>query len=143
MATLSRNVARSVGAVLFLGLAMVHFLALPHAFHLDAYIGVIQIIATGMALAGTVGLLADDRDRIWWYSLAEGALNALGYLVTRFTGLPPGGHDIAGGWLREPALALAFLGVLLAALAIWVLVNRHRGALPVTAAKERDAEDAG
>jgi hypothetical protein len=141
VATLEPNVARPVGAVFFLGIAMVHFLTLPDGFRIEPYIGVSLIIALMMALFGAGAMLMDDRDRVWWYALAEGLLNGVGYVLTRFHGLPLASAGAIGGWFRQTGMALAFCGFMLAALAGGVLAaRRHRrrtSYLPVTSAFQR------
>jgi len=52
VATPEPNLARPVGAMFFLGIAMVHFLTLPDGFRIEPYIGVSLIIALMMALFG-------------------------------------------------------------------------------------------
>lgn len=141
MPPLRQDVARPLGAVLFLGIAVLHFQAVAPGFAVQPYLGVSLILGTATALGGVAGTLADDRDRIWWYALAEGLLTAAGYAVNRLSGLPLAGRD-PGRWYGSPgARTLAFLGVLLAVLAAWTLLarfRRRRTRMPVTSAYDRD-----
>ncbi|MBO2452028.1 hypothetical protein J4573_33420 [Actinomadura barringtoniae] len=126
----------------FLGIAMVHFLTLPDGFHIEPYIGVSLIIALMMALFGAGALLVEDRDRVWWYALAEGLLNGFGYVLSRVQGLPlTSGQGVSGGWFRATGMALAFFGFLLAALAGWILISRRlrrrNRYFPITSAFQR------
>lgn len=143
MARPPRNVVRSVGVGLFLALALLYLLAIPLQFEREAYLGVLQILGMGLTLGGAIGLMVEDRDRIWWYALVEGVLNAAGYLVTRFTGLPLGGRELAGDFLGHRPLTLVFVAVLLSGLAGWTLLDRHSPAThrTVTSARERATGD--
>lgn len=139
MVTLSPAVARAVGAVVLVGIALIHFLALPHGFHIEAYLGVSLIMGVGMAFGGAVALLVDDRDRVWWYALVQGILNVLGYLLTRVSGVPLSDSDVSGNWFRTSGMALCFTGFVIAGLAAWVLIERRRTTprSPVVSAKDR------
>ncbi|MGI5165069.1 hypothetical protein ACQEU3_12000 [Spirillospora sp. CA-253888] len=122
MATLDEGVARPVAAVLFLAVAVAHVLTLPEGFAAESYIGVSLIVAILMAVGGAAGAIAETRDRIWWYALAEGLLNAAGSLYANSWRLP---LRRAGDWLNADGLALLFLSGTLTALAAWVLVHRR------------------
>jgi hypothetical protein len=132
------QVARPVGAVLFLGLALIHFLSLPHGFHIEAYVGVSLLLASVMAVAGAVALLVEDRNRVWWYALAEGLLTLLGWFLSRWFGLPAAGNAVSGDWFEETGLGLAFCGSALTGLAVWILyVRRTHAHETVLSARQR------
>ncbi|MDL4776099.1 MULTISPECIES: hypothetical protein [Thermomonosporaceae] len=130
-----------MAAVLLLALAALHFQAVPGGFGTESYLGVFLILAVITALAGVAAFLLDDRDRVWWYALAQGAANPLGYLCNRLTGLPLAG-DVPERWYGARAgWSLVFLGVLLFVLALGVLIARHRRRRlpqPVLSADDRD-----
>jgi hypothetical protein len=138
------SVTRPVAVQLLIGIAFIDFLSLPHGFRLVPYLGVQLLMGMGMALAGAFALLADTRAFAWWYALAQGALNLIGFFVSRIMGLPLTRHSVAGNWLETPALALAFCGAALALLSGWVLYARHFAAHhrtdPVTAAHHRASD---
>ncbi|GAB3652334.1 hypothetical protein GCM10027589_09740 [Actinocorallia lasiicapitis] len=120
------DVARAVGAVLFLGIAALHFLALPQGFLIEAWVGVSLVLAFLMALFGTVGLLVENTARVWWYALVEGVLNMGGWFLTRVNDLPvTPTYDTRGGWMRSHGLLLFFCGTCLATLSVWMLRLRH------------------
>ncbi|WP_103944100.1 hypothetical protein [Thermomonospora echinospora] len=126
-------------AVLLLGLALTHLELLSEGFRHAHYLGVQMITGALLESAAAVAVIADDRTWIWGFALAEGALNALGYLLSRAFGLPLTAAGVAGDWLHTGALALGFLGLTVTGLASWVLLGRHlhtrRG--PVTSARDR------
>ncbi|MBW8484682.1 hypothetical protein [Actinomadura parmotrematis] len=139
MVTLDATVARAVGAVLLLSLSAVYFVSLPLAFAQDGYFGVIVLLAAVVPFAGAAALCAEGRDRVWWYVLADGLLNAGGVVATRTAGLPFVPHRVTG-WERHDTLTLLFLGLSSGGLAAWVLVARWLARTrlrPVLSAGER------
>ncbi|MFI6519944.1 hypothetical protein ACIBF1_30625 [Spirillospora sp. NPDC050679] len=137
MATLDEGVARPVAAVLLLAVAVAHVLTLPEGFAAESYIGVSLLVAILMAVGGAAGMLAETRDRVWWYALAEGLLNAAGTLYANSRRLP---LQQAADWFNPDGLALLFLSGTLTALAAWVLAHRRaarRSPLPGVSAAER------
>ncbi|WP_067491528.1 hypothetical protein [Actinomadura hibisca] len=128
------GVARPVAAVLFLAVAVAHVLTLPDGFGTESYIGVGLLVAILMAVGGAAGMLAETRDRVWWYTVAEGVLNVAGTLYANSRRLP---LQEDSDWLNADGLALLFLSAMLTALAAWVLVQRRaerRSFAPPTAA---------
>src|SRR5258708_21387314 len=89
------SVTRPVAVQLLIGIAFIDFLSLPHGFRLAPYLGVQLLMSMGMALAGAVALLADTGAFAWWYALAQGPLNLIGFFVSRVIGLPLTRHPLA------------------------------------------------
>ncbi len=133
------QVARAVGASLFGGVLMTDVLGLPRGFDLESYLGVLMILGGLLAWFGSVWLLVDDRDRVWWYGLAEGTLITLGWVMTRVFGLPVTRGTTAGEWGERTALLMLFFAVNLVILSGWVLRARRRGRhVPVVSARDRE-----
>ncbi|MCW2919890.1 MAG: hypothetical protein JWN52_7958 [Actinomycetia bacterium] len=137
----SSNLARWPAIIGMLGVAIANLALLPLGFHIAAYLGVMAILAAGMALASAAALFTDDTNLVWALALAEGVLNAAGYLVTRLTGLPFAEPYSLRQWSQPATLAIALLGTAVAGLASWTLHTR-RGrpcvSTPVTSALERE-----
>lgn len=133
------EVARPVAVVLMLGIGMIHCQHLLEAFRQASYIGVQTVLALLLVVAGAFWMIAEERSRVWWFALVQGVLNAAGYVVSRAFGLPLTSWPTEGDWLHATSLALGFLGLVLTALAGWVLLSRRalarRG--PVLSARER------
>lgn len=140
MHTISLATVRSLGAVLFFVVSLLQFSVLPEAFQIEAYIGICLITGVIISLAGAAALLLDDRDRIWWYALAVGATNSAGFIGSRIAGLPLAETWTVGDWTHGSGLALCYTGAVLATLALWTLIRRHRSRrsnLPVLSAADR------
>jgi hypothetical protein len=132
------DVARAAGAVLLLGIAGIHFVTLPHGFQIEAYVGVSLVLGFLMAMAGVVGLLAENKNRIWWYALIEGVLNVGGWFATRVNDLPVTRSGTSGDWFKSSGLLLFFAGSTLSLLASWVLrVRTLDRRETVTSARQR------
>ncbi|MFC5180180.1 hypothetical protein [Actinomadura harenae] len=139
MPPLDPAVARPVGAVLFVSLGTVQFLLVPDGFAHAPYVGVCLILAVLMSFGGCAGFLADTRNRVWWFALAEGVANVLGVTYVIAWGIPLVDAE-ADAWERLTHPPLLLLSTVLTALSAWALwSDRHRriGARPVTSARER------
>jgi hypothetical protein len=129
-----------------LGVAIANLAVLPLGFHIAAYLGVIAILAAGMALASAGALFTDDTNLAWALALAEGVLYSAGYLVTRLMGLPFAEPYSLRQWSQPATLAIALLGTSVAGLASWTLHTRRgrpRVSTPVTSAQERERRGVG
>jgi hypothetical protein len=124
-----------------LALTLVHLAMLPVTFKIEAYLGVITILAAGMALASTIVLFMSDTAAVWVFALSQGLLNVAGYLFTRLVGMPLAEQYSLHRWSHPPALTVALLGTAVAGLACWTL-HRRRGLpsvpTPVTSARQRE-----
>jgi hypothetical protein len=114
---------------------------LPSSFNIEAYLGVIRIIATGLALTGTITLARSNATAAWALALVVGLMNPAGYVLTRLLGLPLAQSYVLHRWSEPQALAAALLGAAVAGLAAWTL-HARRGlppaSKPVTSARERE-----
>jgi hypothetical protein len=124
-----------------LALALAHLAMLPPSFHIEAYLGVVRILAVGMALTSSIVLILSDTASVWALALFVGLLNPAGYLATRLVGLPLAQSSSLHRWSQPQAVTVALLGTVVAGLAGWTLCTR-RGlppvAKPVTSARERE-----
>lgn len=139
MPPLDPAVARPVGAVLFVLLGSVQFLLVPDGFAHAPYVGVCLILALLMSFGGAAGFLADTRNRVWWYGVAESIANVLGVTYAITWGLPLVNPD-SGTWERWTDPLLLLFSSLLAVLSVWALWSeRHRrlAGPPVISAHDR------
>lgn len=133
------SVVRLVVAELLLGLALIELLIAVEVVRAVPLVVVVPALAAGTAIAGAVGLLADDEDGRWRFALVQGAVGVAGYMLIGLTGLTAprldagpisaliSAHGSARAWWVAPdALSLGFVGVVVVVLAGWVLLARHR-----------------
>jgi hypothetical protein len=135
------NLTRWTAMIGMFVMALAHLTTVPHSFHVEAYLGVVMILAVGMSLANVIALLMSDTRAVWMFTLYEGVANAIGYVVTRLTGLPFAQSYTHLLWSQTPAVVIALTGVVAAGCAIRTL-HRRRGqpsvSTPVTSAQQRD-----
>jgi hypothetical protein len=137
----SSNLARWAATIGTLGLAIVQLTTVPQNFHIEAYLGVVTVLAAGMALTTAGTLFMSGRRPVWVFALFVGVLNATGYLFTRLVGLPLAESYLLHQWSQPQALIGALLATVVAGVAGWTLYKR-RGLphvpTPVTSAQERE-----
>jgi hypothetical protein len=142
------HVARAVGVVGLLGMALVHLLDVTGKFSETPYLGWMYVGLMVAAVALAVVLVFSGDRRAW---LATGALSAavlLGFVLSRTSGLP-GATDDIGNWSEPLGLASLFiesglLGLSAGAL-LWLPAHAERDprdAFPRRAASTRDRQPA-
>jgi hypothetical protein len=121
--------------------ATTHLTTVPESFRIEAYLGVVTILAVGLALTAATALLLSDSRPVWVLALCEGVLSVGGYVVTRLVGLPLATAYSLCQWSQPQALAVGLLGTVVAGLAAWTL-HKRRGLphvpTPVTSAQQRE-----
>ena len=109
----TRLIARGVGVLGLLGIALVHLLDLPGKIHETPYLGVayIGLIAASVVAAGWLAV-RDDR-RAWASTGFIAAVTLAGYAVNRTVGMPHAMDDV-GNWLEPLGLASLFIEAIVA-----------------------------
>lgn len=106
-------------------IAFDHLVMLREGFHLGAYVGVLMIVAMGLAIAGAAALAVDGTRGAWWFVFAQSAVTALGFLVTGRTGVPVAPADVTPALWRGPeAQTLLYAAGVTTVLSGWVLLGR-------------------
>jgi hypothetical protein len=120
-------VARAAAVAGLGGIALVHVMQAPDAFHEIGYLGAlfVAVVVGSLALAAVLTRTSDDRT--WAAAGALPALVLLGYVISRTVGLPGFTGDI-GEWSEPAGLASMVLEGLVVTLSAAVLVSRHRPA---------------
>lgn len=77
---------------------MIHLLDLPNQLDETPYLGVLYILGPIITSLLAAALIVGSRRRIgWWLAIAIALATALGYCLSRTTGLPASTGDI-GNW---------------------------------------------
>ena len=107
---LDRHAARRVmTAVGLAGIALIHVLDLNAKLREVPYIGWMYIGLIVSALLIAEGLIRTDDQRLWLAAGALAAAAAVGYSVSRITGLPGDHGGDLGNWLEPLGLASLML----------------------------------
>jgi hypothetical protein len=137
----TESLARVLGAVALVALAIVHVIDLPDTFDetpLIAY-GYLALIAA--CLFGAFLLLTTDELRVWLIAAGIAAGAALAYVLSRTTGLPTDDDDI-GNWaclLGIAALSTEATLLLLAGWRAWPAARES--AAPLTSSATQSVSD--
>jgi hypothetical protein len=103
-AAIDDAVSRTVAIAGLAGVAGIHVLQLPDAFSETFYLGMLFIAAAVAALLVATALSRTSDRGVWTAAAALPALILLGYLLSRFTGLPDATNDV-GEWDEPLGLA--------------------------------------
>ena len=106
------------------GVALIHTLQVPDAFHEIGYLGALFIVAAAGCALLAVGMTRMSDDRIWMAAGALPGLILIGYLITHSVGIPGFTGDV-GEWAEPPALAAMIVEATLVALSAGVLASRR------------------
>ena len=119
----SDGVARAIGAIGMMGIALIHLLDLPDTISATAYIGVMYIGLIVGSIVVAAELIRTGASRAWVAGalLAGGAI--AGYTVSRTVGLPMSTDDI-GNWGQPLGIASLFVEGSLVALSALALSLR-------------------
>lgn len=128
-ATTGRPLAlRLLAAGGLVAIALIHLLDLPSQLDGTPYLGVLYILGPIITSLLAAALIVGSRSRIGW--LLAGALaaaTAIGYCLSRTTGLPNANDDI-GNWSEPLGVASLVAEGLVVLLAVGYLVTSRRPA---------------
>jgi len=116
--------ARGLAIAGLTGVALIHTLQVPDAFHEIGYLGALFIVAAAGCALLAVGMTRMSDDRIWMAAGALPGLILIGYLITHSVGIPGFTGDV-GEWAEPPALAAMIVESTLVALSAGVLASRR------------------
>ena len=122
--------ARALAIAGLAGVALIHTLQIPDAFHEIGYLGALFIVAAAGCTLLAVGMTRMSDDRIWMAAGALPGLILIGYLITHSVGIPGFTGDV-GEWAEPPALAAMIAEATLVTLSAGVLTSR-RAAMAAT-----------
>jgi hypothetical protein len=121
-------VARVLGAVGLLGIALIHLLDVIGKFSETPYLGWMYVGAIVAAIGLAAWLVVKGSSRAVWAATGGLALAILaGFVLSRTTGLPDATDDI-GNWSEGLGLASMFVEAAVAALSVWALAVLPAGA---------------
>jgi len=124
-------IARTLGCIGLMGIALIHFLDVFSQFEQAPYLGGMYVVLMVACLLA-VGLMLTGRARPAWVLAAAAAIGPLVfYTLSRTTGLPGSNGDI-GNWEEPLGLASLFVEGSLVLLSAWAL-----SALRPVASRER------
>ena len=131
-------VARVIGAIGLLGIALIHLLDVIGKFSETPYLGWMYVGAIIAAVALAALLVVKGSSRAVWAATGGFALAILaGFVLSRTTGLP-GATDDVGNWSEGLGLASMFVEAGVVALSGWALtVLPHRARARARAAAPR------
>jgi hypothetical protein len=114
------GLARTLGAIGLMGIALIHFLDVFSKFRETPYLGGLYVVLMVACLAA-VGLMLTGRVRHGWLlAAAAAAAPIIFYTLSRTTGLPSSSGDI-GNWEEPLGLASLFVEGSLVVLSLWAL----------------------
>ena len=132
------GLARTMGAIALMGIALIHFLDVFSKFRETPYLGALYVLLIVACLAAVALMLTGKARHGWMLAAAAAAGPLLFYTLSRTTGLPSSNGDI-GNWEEPLGLASLFVEGSLVTLSLWALtrlngynsrrrVPRHRAA---------------
>ena len=124
---LNNAVARAVGIVGLIGIALIHALQVPEAFEETTYLGVLFIGAILASLVLSAALTRTSDQRVWAAAGGLAAAIMVGYVLTRTSGLPDATLDV-GNWTEPLGLASLIAEGLVLCVSVGALASR--GAMP-------------
>ena len=127
-------VARVLGAVGLLGIALIHLLDIVGKFAETPYLGWMYVGAIVASIGLAAWLVVRGSSRAVWAATGALALSILtGFVLSRTTGLPNATDDI-GNWSEGLGLASMFVEGAVVALSAWALAvlpfGRHARTAP-------------
>ena len=122
------GIARAIGAIGLAGIALIHTLDAPTHFvgGSDTWLGVAYVGLITAALILALGLIAFGGTRIWSAAAALITATAIGFVLSRTTGLPGDTGDV-GNWGESLGIASLFVEGTFLMLASSVLASRRLG----------------
>lgn len=118
-------------------IALIHLLDLPSKLDETPYLGVLYILGPILTSLLTAALIVGSRSRVGW--LLAGALaaaTAMGFCLSRTTGLPNADDDI-GNWSEPLGVASLIAEGLVVLLVVGYLVTSARSATATQSPAER------
>jgi hypothetical protein len=117
------GILRAAGALGLAGVALIHFLDLFSKFKEAPYLGLAFLALIGVSLGAAAGLVRSGSRRVWGIAGLAAASAIVGYVISRWFGLPHSAEDV-GNWGEPLGLASLFVEGILVVVSGYVLKSR-------------------